>query len=222
MVFHVLNRGVARMQLFEKAEDYQAFEGVLEETLEEAPMRICAYCLMPSHWHLLVWPEGDGDLATFMQRLTITHVRRWQENRRYVGLGHVYQGRYKSFPVEEDEHFLSVARYVERNVLRANLVLRAEDWRWSSLWRRCRGGVEQQAHLARWPLALPGDWVERVNRAESEKELEALRRSVQRGRPYGATEWQRRVAKRLGLESAYRPRGRPSIARHSSELIDRQ
>ncbi len=220
MVFHVLNRGVARMQVFEKAGDYQAFERVLKETLEESPMRICAYCLMPNHWHLLVWPERGGDLAAFMQRLTITHVRRWQENRHYVGLGHVYQGRYKSFPVEEDEHFLAVARYVERNALRANLVLRAEEWRWSSLWRRCCGGGEEKPILAGWPLDLPKDWLERVNRADNEKELEALRRSVQRGRPYGAAEWQRQIAKRLGLESAYRSAGRPRIAGNGHHLID--
>ena len=133
MVFHALDRGVARMQLFEKAADYQAFEQVLRDTLDQSPMRICAYAVMPNHWHLLLWPECDGELAAFMQRLTITHVRRWQEHRGYAGLGHVYQGRYKSFPVESDEHFWVVARYVERNALRANLVLRAEEWRWSSL-----------------------------------------------------------------------------------------
>ena len=113
MVFHVLNRGVARMQLFEKAADYQAFEQVLRDTFDQSPMRICAYAVMPNHWHLLLWPECDGELAAFMQRLTITHVRRWQEHRGYAGLGHVYQGRYKSFPVESDEHFWVVARYVE-------------------------------------------------------------------------------------------------------------
>jgi len=220
MVFHVLNRGVARMQVFEKAGDYQAFERVLREVLDETPMRVCAYCLMPSHWHMLLWPERDGELATFMQRLTITHVRRWQEHRHYAGLGHVYQGRYKSFPVEEDEHFLAVARYVERNALRANLVVRAEEWRWSSLWRRSCGTAEEQAVLAAWPLEVPRDWLERVNRADTEKELEVLRRSVQRGRPYGATEWQKRIAKRLGLESAYRPPGRPGIARRNAEPID--
>ena len=171
------------MQVFEKAGDYEAFERVLKETLEEAPMRVCAYCLMPGHWHILLWPERDGDLAGFMQRLTITHVQRWQESRHYVGLGHVYQGRYKSFPLEEDEHFLAVARYVERNALRANLVVRAEEWRWSSLWRRCRGTAEDKAVLAAWPLEVPEDWLERVNRADNESELEALRRSVQRGRP---------------------------------------
>jgi putative transposase len=132
LVFHVLNRGVARMQLFEKPADYQAFEQVLRETLDESSMRICAYTVMPNHWHLLLWPECDGELARFMQRLTITHVRRWQQHRGYAGLGHVYQGRYKSFPVESDEHFWVVARYVERNAQRANLVLRAEEWRWSS------------------------------------------------------------------------------------------
>jgi putative transposase len=124
------------MPLFEKWGDFEAFERVLKATLELAPTPICAYCLMPNHWHLLLWPEADGDLAAFRQRLTITHVRRWQENRHSVGLGRVYQGRYKSFPVAEDEYFSAVARYVERNALRANLFSRAEQWRWSSLWRR--------------------------------------------------------------------------------------
>jgi putative transposase len=153
-----------------------------------------------------------------MQRLTITHVRRWQEHRHYVGLGHVYQGRYKSFPVEEDEHFLAVARYVERNPLRANFVVRAEEWRWSSLWRRCRGNAEENRLLAAWPIEMPADWLERVNRADNAKELEALRHSVQRGRPYGAPDWQRRIAKRLGLESAYRSPGRPRVARDGDPL----
>ena len=101
LVFHVLNRGVARMQLFEKPGNYQAFEQVFCETIDQSPMRICAYIVMPNHWHLLLWPERDGELARFMQRLTITHFRRWREHRGYAGLGHVYQGRYKSFPAGE-------------------------------------------------------------------------------------------------------------------------
>ena len=213
MVFHVLNRGVARMQLFEKPADFQAFEHVMQDTREQAPMRICAYCLMPNHWHLLLWPENDKEMAAFMQRLTITHVRRWQEHRGYAGLGHVYQGRYKSFPVESDEHFLAVARYVERNALRSNLVLSAEEWRWSSLWRRRQPAVEEQALMSTWPVERPGDWLVRVNRAESETELAALRLSVQRGRPFGTPDWQKKITKRLGLESAYRPTGRPRKTR---------
>ena len=151
-------------------------------------MRICAYAVMPNHWHLLLWPECDGELAAFMQRLTITHVRRWQEHRGYAGLGHVYQGRYKSFPVESDEHFWVVARSVERNALRANLVLRAEEWRWSSLWQRCHPTGEERSLLAAWPIDMPANWLERVNQTDDAQELEALRRNVQRGRPFGQPE----------------------------------
>jgi putative transposase len=200
------------MQLFEKPADYQTFEQVLRDTVDESPMRICAYSVMPNHWHLLLWPECDGELARFMQRLTITPVRRWQQHRGYAGLGHVYQGRYKSFPVESDEHFSVVARYVERNALRAHLVLRAEEWRWSSLWRRCRGTQPERSLLAAWPIDVPANWLERVNQSDDERELESLRLCVQRGRPFGPAEWQKEIAKRLGLESAFRPTGRPRTA----------
>lgn len=163
MVFHVLNRGVGRMQLFNKARDYEAFEEMIEKTLQSCPMRICCYLLMPNHWHFVFWPERDGDLARFMQKLSVTHVRNWQENRRRVGMGHVYQGRYKSFPVETDEYFYQVARYVERNALRANLVAAADAWRWSSLWRRAHGSSHDRKILSTWPLARPRHWVEHVN-----------------------------------------------------------
>jgi len=131
---HVLNRGVGRQRIFKKPEDYEAFERVLEENLKCREMRICGYCLMPNHWHLVLWPEGDRDVSRFMQRLTITHVTRWQAHRRKIGYGHRYHGRYKSFPVETNDYFYQVIRYVERNALRAN-VTRVEDWKWSSLWR---------------------------------------------------------------------------------------
>jgi putative transposase len=120
-------------------------------------MRICASALMPKHWHLLFWPERDSELAIFMQRLTITHVRCWQQHRGYAGLGHVYQGRYKSFPVQSDEHFCVVARYVERNALRASLVLRAEEWRWSSFWRRNCGVESERSWQASWPIPAPAN-----------------------------------------------------------------
>ncbi len=98
------------MRLFEEATDFEALEQILRETLDESPMRVCAHALMPNHWHLLVWPASDGELAAFMERLTVTHVRRWQQYRGHAGLGHVYQGRYKSFPVDTDEHFWVVGR----------------------------------------------------------------------------------------------------------------
>jgi len=102
-VFHVLNRGVGRRQLFRSDADDRAFEDIIEETMAVQPIRVCSYCLIPNHWHFVLWPRVDGDLAAFMQRLTMTHATRWQRHRKQVGYGHVSQGRFKSFPVSTDE-----------------------------------------------------------------------------------------------------------------------
>lgn len=209
-VYHVLNRGVGRMMLFEKDADYEAFERVLRETLEAQPgIRLLTYCLMPNHWHLVLQPKGDRDLGRFMQRLTLTHTRRWQEHRNCHGTGHVYQGRYKSFPIETDEHLLTVIRYVERNALRADLVERAEDWPWGALWVRRSGNEEERAMLSRWPIPEPPRWVRTVNAAMNDRELEAVRGSIDRGRPFGSERWISRTADALGLDHTFRPRGRP-------------
>lgn len=213
MVFHVLNRGVGRMRIFDDDGDFAAFERVMEETLVIQPMRICAYCLMPNHWHLVLWPQNDEDLPAFMQRLTNTHVQRWQQHKHLVGTGHVYQARYKSFPVETDEYFYQVLRYVERNALRANMVPQAEQWQWCSLWRRINGTREQKALLSAWPLGKPRQWRRLVNEPQTDAELEALRRCVVRNQPYGSERWTERIAKALGLESTMRARGRPKKQR---------
>ena len=208
-VYHVLNRGVGRRQIFDKPDDYEAFEEILEETLETCPMQLCGYCLMPNHWHLVLWPEADDDLARFMQRLTITHVTRWQRHRRRVGYGHLYQGRYKSFPVETEDYFYRVVRYVERNALRANLVAKAEAWQWSSLARYYHSARDQKRILNKWPVPRPRDWQQRVQKALTDVELSAIQRSIVLGRPYGTDGWTEATAKTLGLEFTMRNRGRP-------------
>jgi putative transposase len=210
MIFHVLNRGNAGAPIFLKDADYAAFEKLTAETMTHVPMRMLGYCLMPNHWHLVLWPANDGDLARFVQRLTTTHVRRWHLHRQTVGTGHLYQGTYKSFPIEDDDHLLTVLRYVERNPVRPTLVARADLWRWSSLWRWQHPAEDpDKPTLCAWPIARPADWVARVNRAISKKELEAIRHSVVRGRPFGDEQWQNQTAKSLGLESTFRSRGRP-------------
>lgn len=209
MVYHVLNRGVGRSRLFFKDADYEAFERIIEETLDIRPMRICGYTLMPNHWHFVLWPERNGQLAAFMQRLTITHVTRWQRHRKRVGYGHLYQGRYKSFPVDADDYFYQVVRYVERNPLRANLVEQVDGWRWSSLWRYYHGRADQKRLLSDWPLDRPRQWKRRVAAPHTEAELSALRQSVAKGTPYGNGDWKNRVAQRLGLTFTLRSRGRP-------------
>jgi len=209
-VYHVLNRANGRLPIFQNDADYAAFERILDEALEHVPgLRLLAYCLLPNHWHLVVWPRRDGELSDFGHWLTLTHTQRWHAHYRDVGTGHLYQGRFKSFPVGQDDHFLRLCRYVERNALRARLVQRAETWRWGSLWLRQQGPQPGAGLLSDWPVARPADWVRVVNRAQTEAELEAIRRCVQRGQPYGEAGWAKRVAQRLGLESTLRPRGRP-------------
>jgi len=208
-VYHVLNRAVGRMALFENDEDYAAFERVLGEAVQRLDPRLLAYCLMPTHWHLVLYPRGDGDLSEFMRWLTVTHTQRWHAHEQTVGTGPVYQGRFKSFPVQRDEHLLTLLRYVEGNALQAGLVERAQDWRWSSLWARREGDDDLQAMLSNWPVAEPTQWLRTVNRGLDESELEAVRQCVQKDRPYGGDRWMTRTAAKLGLESSLRSPGRP-------------
>jgi putative transposase len=209
LAYHVLNRRVGRLPLFESPADYAAFETVLQQAVAQTRIRIAAYCLMPNHWHLLLWPRHDGELSEVLRWITVTHTQRWHAYRNTAGTGPVYQGRFKSFPIQTDDHFLTVARYVERNARRGKLVRRAESWKWSSLWRRCQGNPQLTAWLSNWPVERPRNWLARINDAEGIEELEALRCSVQRGRPFGNPAWVVRTAKRLNLESTLRPRGRP-------------
>jgi len=209
-VYHVLNRGNGRRTVFFKDGDYEAFERILGEALEHVPgMRLLAYTLMPNHWHLVLWPRRDGELSDFGHWLTLTHTQRWHAHYHDIGTGHLYQGRFKSFPVAADEHFLQLCRYVERNSLRAGMVACAAEWRWGSLWRREHGTEEMREILSTWPVPQPPGWLAHVNEPQTEAELEAVRRSVRRGQPLGSANWAKRVAGKMGLESTFRPIGRP-------------
>lgn len=195
--------------------DYVAFVETVAEALRTRPMRICGSCVMPNHWHMVLWPECDGHLSAFVQHFTNLHVKRWKKADDEVGLGHLYQGRFKSFPIQSDESFQSVIRYVERNPLRANLVPRAEDWRWSSLGQ---GSTSAPIPLASWPAPGPTDrhgtaWLEWVNRPQTEAELDRLRSCALRGKPFGDEGWVTRIAERLELTPTLRPRGRPRAVR---------
>jgi putative transposase len=218
MVFHVLNRGVGRQQVFHKDEDYAAFERVMAEAFHRVPLRILSYCLMPNHWHFVFWPRTDDQVAEFVKWMTHTHTQRWHAHYHTSGTGHLYQGRFKSFPVQSDLHLLLVLRYVERNALRASLVRRAEDWTWCSLWRREQGrGLTM---LSDWPVQRPADWVQFVNEPQTAEELEAVRRCVCRGCPFGDEQWEKQVAQQLALDATLRPRGRPAnpAAQHAMEV----
>ena len=183
VVYHVLNRANGRQRLFDDDGDYAAFEQVLAQASARVSMRLLAYCVLPNHWLLVVWPRQDGDLSRFMHWLTLTHTQRWHQHRRTVGEGHVYQGRFKSFPVETSEYLVTVCRYVERNPVWAGLVERAEQWRWSSV------GMGGSGPVHAWPMERPSKWFDWVNEGEANEQLSAIRKSVTKGQPCGSEAW---------------------------------
>jgi putative transposase len=204
--YHVLNRGNARAEVFHKPADYHAFVEIMAEASVRIPMRILAYCLMPNHFHLALWPRDDGDLSRWMHWLLTTHVRRYP--RHYHSSGHIWQGRFKAFPIEGDEHLLTVLRYIERNPLRARLVDRADAWPWSSL-QAASGPERATVRLDPGTVPRGSQWVDGVNESSTEREVERLRECIRRDRPFGSPSWTIATAQRLGLESSPRPRGRP-------------
>jgi putative transposase len=251
LCYHVINRGNGRAKVFRKEADFTAFLRILSLACERVPMRLLGWCLMHNHFHLVLWPYRDGDLPRWMQWVTTCHVRRY--HRHYKGSGHVWQGRYKSFPSQNDAHLLTVLRYVERNPVRAGLVARAEDWAYSSAGSLAElernpfagGGLgkgsgsfsakllaekepdpllpaekvpdplgpERARPLEDWlvvgPAPRPAPWLKFVNREQEEAELARLRESVNRGSPFGDDAWRVSTARKLGLGSTLRPRGRP-------------
>ena len=210
-LYHALNRGNARATIFHKPEDYQAFERVLAAGLERYQIQLFCYVLMPNHWHLILRPTIDGEMSRFMRWITATHTMRYHAHYQTGGQGHVYQGRFKSFPIQDDEHFLTVCRYVERNPIRAELVTSAEQWPWSSLRRWSQTREPDPKLLTPWPIPRLPRWLERVNTPLSAPELNAIRQSVQKGKPLGDPAWTSATAQRLNLNSTLRPRGRPRV-----------
>jgi putative transposase len=209
--YHVFTRGNARQTVFHDLADFDFFTNLLIRASAVRPMCAFAWCLMPNHLHLVLRPVADDDLGQWMQWLLTSHVRYHQ--RRHATVGRIWQGRFKAFPIQQDDHLLTVLRYVERNPVRAGLVDDAARWPWSSAANRrvdtgaplCSGGF-----LLPSPVDLPQPWTEWVNQPLTEAELVSIRQCAQRQRPYGDRAWVQGVADRLGLRSTLSPRGRPA------------
>lgn len=207
IVYHVLNRGNGRMPIFRKPGDYQAFAQILLDGKEHAKIELFGFCLMSNHWHLVLRPRRNVDLAAYLSWVTNTHVKRYRAHYQRTS-GHLYQGRFKSFAVQEDAYFLTLLRYVEANPLRAKMVERAEQWPWSSL--GCDAAYAAGL-LDPWPVARPRNWVALVNRALPSEQQARVKESFERGRPLGDALWTLQTAERLGMKYTLNPRGRPPM-----------
>jgi len=203
----VLNQANGRLRIFKKQGDFEAYERILAEGVERFEMRICGYCIMGNHWHLLLWPRHDGDLSRFMHWTTLTHTQRYHRAHKTVGIGHLYRGRYKSFPIQGNHHYLTVLRYIEANPLRAKMVVNASEWPWSSYVIR-HHGASKPLQLSDGPIAIPSDWPEQLGKISKAERVKLLK-SLERGVPFGETSWVDQAVQELKLESTVRRPGRP-------------
>jgi len=187
-IYHLLNRGNGQQKVFHQDGDYLAFLNLLGDMRQRYGVELYAYCLMPNHFHLLVKVQQGESLSRGMQWFMTSHVRRY--HRHYGGSGHLWQGRYKSFVVEDDDHLLTVARYVEGNPVRASMVQSAADWAWSSHRERCaeRGLAPQvpvplvqgSALLDPLPVSFSDDWTTFVDTPLSARDLAKVRKKIER------------------------------------------
>lgn len=206
-VFHILNRAVQGVTLFERLSDYEAFTETLMEALRRFPVRLLAYCVMPNHWHLVVWPETDESLSAFMHWLTSSHARHWRDARLTRGRGAVYQGRFKAIAVQHDAHLLRLCLYVKRNAVRGRLVTRASEWPWSSASPLACG--PNRPGLAEWPIKRPPNWDELLEAPEPPRDLHELRAAIRHGRHFGSRAWELETIETLGWRTGLRRPGRP-------------
>ncbi len=217
LIFHALNRGNNREPVFRDEEDHRAFLHALARTQLRFPFRLYGYCLMTNHFHLLLRPEAKVSISRVLQSLTVAHT--WRHHQRHRSVGHVWQGRFKSPVVQDDEHLWTVLRYIEANPTRAGMVGDLADYPWSSYMAHGLGRPDPLVYeLPEWSSLGPdaasrrSRWREKVAAALPDADLSAVRQSLCGGRPFGRPEWAEAMSGRLGLAGPPRPRGRPRKA----------
>jgi putative transposase len=214
LVYHALNRGNNRAAVFRADDDFVAFLHALAGTQARYPFHLYGYCLMPDHFHLLLQPGAGQSISRILQSLTVAHT--WQLHKAHGSVGHIWQGRFKSPVIQDDDHLLTVLRYLEANPLRAGLVTDLRHYRWSSYPFHGLGETDELVtelpgwqRLGKTEAARRVYWRRWVNRPLAEQELADVRRAVTTGRPFGSPSWVETTARRLGVELVSRPRGRP-------------
>ena len=170
---HVVNRGNRRATVFSCDADYLGFLAAMAHAAESTTVRVIVYCLMPNHWHLVLWPFNGREISRYVQLLMNDHIHDLQSRHGTTGTGHIYQGRFKNREILTEGQFINVCRYVEANPLRAGLVDRAETWRWSSL--TTAGPADGINLLSDWPFPRPRGWLTEVNRPQGNK----IRREIE-------------------------------------------
>ncbi|HVS39861.1 MAG TPA: transposase [Gemmataceae bacterium] len=214
LVYHAINRGNNRDRVFADDGDFRAFLRALAQTQLRYPFALFGYALMSNHFHLVLRPEPGQSISRILQSLTVAHT--WRYHRRHHSVGHVWQGRFKSPVIQDDDHLLTVLRYVEANPLRAGMVGDLKEYPWTSYAAHGLGRADPLLReapvwsgLGATETARQARWRRRVHELLTERELAALRRSVTSGRPYRSDAWAAGMGQLLGLATTPKRRGRP-------------
>jgi len=203
MPHHVTQRGNRRQDTFFRDEDYEAYIDLMSEWCGKNDVGIWAYCLMPNHVHMIAVPESEQGLSRAIGEAHRRYTRMINLRKRWTG--YLWQGRFASFPM--DEHYLLAAvRYVELNPIRARMVSRPEEWRWSSASAHL-SGIDDRLVKAQPMLDRVSDW--RALLASGDERLyEEVRRHERTGRPLGSKRFIRRVSQLLGRDLEIKRAGR--------------
>jgi len=214
LVYHALNRGNNRADVFGGPEDQEAFLQSLAKTQRRYPFRLFGYCLMTNHFHLLLRPGPGQSISRILQSLTVAHT--WRYHKRHRTVGHVWQGRFRSPVIQDDEHLLVVLRYIEANPLRAGMVIDLGEYPWSSYPAHGLGRPDPLVSpmpefdaLGRSPGERQSRWRRKVHATQKQEEIDRVRESLRSGKPLGSPEFVETKAQILGLDLNPRPRGRP-------------
>jgi putative transposase len=227
LVYHAMNRGNNRADIFADDADHEAFLDSLRIAKDRYPFALFGYCLMSDHFHLLLRPGSGQSISRILQSLTVAHT--WRYHKRHSSSGHVWQGRFRSPVIQDDDHLLVVLRYIEANPLRAGMVADLRDYRWSSYGQHGMGLVDtlldsfpEWEHLGSSEAERRRRWRVKLRSAQKQGELTAVRDSLRTGRPLGSPAWVEGVASRLGINLTPRPRGRPRKEPSASAMKTRK
>ncbi len=204
-IYHIINRGNRREAVFHDKYDYERFLKLLLDSKEKYSINIYAYCLMPNHFHLVIYTHYSDNLSKALHWISSSYVRYY--NKKYKISGHLWQGRYKSFIVEQDSYLITLLKYVEANPKRAKIVKECEKYQYSSAYKRVNNIQDQL--LGELPIDIPTDWSRYINDKEDKTDLDFIRNSIERQSPLGDELWQYNIVKKYGLESTLNPIGRP-------------
>jgi len=206
---HVTQRGNRRLPVFFSDNDYRAYKALLGEWCAKAGTKVWAYCLMPNHVHLILVPSHEDGLRAALGE---THRRYSQHiNAREGWRGHLWQGRFASFPMDE-AYLLACARYIELNPVRAKLVRTPRAWGWSSAKAHLTGKGDGLVTVA--PLLdRAGDWKAFLRAGLATEEADAIRGHERTGHPLGGMRFLTRLKRRLGRDVTPRKPGRPAEAK---------